>query len=276
MLTTVFVVLMVVLLLALLGVLPIFSSSNNGSSSGALTYDQARPLADGAAQATSGGSWALVVSSGILSTTAATENLSSISSADCNLTVLPGVSNVVTVPAGPSNQTGGTATGWVFLYRNAAGEMLIVAVLGGKATALGTIAAGQSCSTIFALLSVIPSNVIDSSVAASAVGSYAATFLASYPSVTSHYGLVGGISFLGHGVGAEWAVNYTTCPVNAAPGSTGASFNATVNATTGTIVYEQTRGLIGCSSSGTIISIHARSPAPLEQQINGSAVARRN
>lgn len=274
------VVALLVLVLVLVGVIPTSSSASNGTSpsgGAALTYDQARPLADDAAGSTSGGSWALVVGAGVSSTVSATESIGSPGSSGCNVTTFPGVSNPVTIPAGSSNQTHGTAPAWVFLYRDAAGEMLIVAVLDGKAAALGTIAARQSCSTIFGLLSVIPSGVIDSSVAASDVASDAASFLSVHSEFNSAYGLVGGISFLGHGVGAEWEVNYTTCPVDATTGTMGAAFNATVNATTGAVLFEQSQNLVGCSTSGSIDLVHGVSPAvPLERVLGSTAFPREN
>jgi len=204
-----------------------------------------------------------------MSTLTATENLSSSKSSGCNITLFPGASNPITLPSGPANQTGGTATSWLFLYRNAAEGLLVVTVLDGKASALATIAAGQSCSTVFGLLNVIPSNVIDSSVAAADVKSDAATFLAAHPDVTSRYGLIGGLSFLGLREGAEWEVNYTSCAVDASPGTTGASFNATVNATSGAVIYQHTLGLVDCSSTGAISLIHGPTPtAPLERPVN--------
>jgi hypothetical protein len=268
---------LLVLILGLVGAIPIFpSSSSSTKSTGGMTYDQALPLANSAAQGTSGGSWALVVSSGIVSSVAASENLSTPGSSGCNLTTLPGVSNPITLPAGPSNHTVGLSTSWLFLYRNAGGEMLLVAVFDGQASALATIAAGQSCSTILGLLSVVPTTVIDSSVVASDVQSDAASFLAAHPSVDADYALIGGISFLGRGVGAEWEVNYTTCPVDASPGTTGTSFNATVNATTGAVLYHQMLPLIGCSSSAHVSLAHGGKPVPSLERLPVISGARRS
>lgn len=271
------VVVLLVLILGLVGVLPIFPSSNSSSNpTGGLTYDQALPIANSAAQGTTGGSWALVVSSGIVSSVSASENLSTPGSSGCNLTTLPGVSNTITLPAGPSNHTVGLSTSWLFLYRNAAGEMLLVVVFDGQASAIATIAAGQSCSTIFGLLSVIPSNVIDSSAVASDVQSDAASFLAAHPGADADYSLIGGISFLGHGIGAEWEVNYTTCPVDASPGTTGTSFNATVSATTGAVLYQQTLPLIDCSSTATVNLAHGGTPVPSLERLPAVSVARKS
>jgi len=241
------VVVVVLVLLALLGAFTPPSSSHGPNE----TYSQARPAADSAAQGTSGGSWSLVIAAGISPSAPVTENVSS-SSKDCNLTILPGGGSSVTIPAGPAGATGGTAPGWVFLYRDAAGELLFVSVINGTATSWATIAPGQECSTIFGLLSIIPSSAIDSSAAAAAVQGDASSFLAAHPSVSASYGLVGGVSFLGFHTGAEWEVNYTTCPLNAPSGTAGASFNATVNATTGAVVYQQTRPSILCRTGTSI------------------------
>jgi len=243
------VVVVVLVLLALLGAFTPPSSSHGPNE----TYSQARPAADSAAQGTSGGSWSLVIAAGISPSASVTENVSS-ASKDCNLTILPGGGSSVTIPAGPAGATGGTAPGWVFLYRDAAGELLFVSVINGTATSWATIAPGQECSTIFEFLSVIPSSAIDSSAAAAAVQSDASGFLAAHPSVSASYGLVGGVSFLGFHTGAEWEVNYTTCPLNAPSGTAGASFNATVNATTGAVVYQKTQPAITCRT-GTAIDL---------------------
>ncbi len=250
---------LLILSLALVGILPIFPSSS--SKGPALTYDQALPLADDAAQGTSGGSWALVESVGIMSPISASENLSALGSSGCNFTILNGGSGMVTLPSGAANQTAGTAVGWLFLYRNAAEEVLMVTVFDGTASALATIAAEQSCSSVFALLNVVPSSVIDSSSAAADVQVDAAAFLADHSGVTSRYALVGGISFLGLHVGAEWAVNYTTCPEEASTGTTGAYFNATLNATSGAVIFSATDSSIQCPSGGTINLVRDAGPS---------------
>lgn len=269
------VIVVLVLVLAFVFVLPSLSSSA-GTSGGPLTYDQALPIASKAADATSGGPWAAFLGSGILSTVSATEMLNTSTSSDCNVTLLPGVSNNVTVPAGPANTTGGTATAWVFLYRNVDGEVLIVTVLDGKATALATIAAGQECTTIFELLDPIASNVIDSSVAAGDLAADAATFLGAHPDVVSKYVLIGGITFLGH-IGAEWELNYTTCPVQASAGTLGSSFNATLNATTGTVLYTHTASGFACSTSSSVSLARDSSVAlPLGRGLDSTGTARRS
>jgi len=256
------VVVLLVVGLGLVGVLPIFSSSSPGS---VLTYSQARPIADSTAQGTSGGSWDLLIGAGLVSATAVTESLTGTgSSSGCVVTTLAGAPSNVSLPAGPANITGGSSPSWLFLYRNAAGELLIVTVLNGKGTALATIASGQSCSTVFGLLSVVPSNVIDSSAAANDVSGDAASFLAANPTVSRAYALLGGVSFLGHGYGAEWRVNYTTCPADATTGTTGAAFNATVNATTGAVIFDQTLSSVACRSGLLSNLSHSTTPiAPL-------------
>lgn len=241
---------LIVLSLALVGIIPLFPSSSSKGS--VLTYDQALPLANGAAQGASGGSWALIEGDGINSLTSVSENLSSAHTTGCNLTIQNGESETVTLPVGTPNATGGSATSWLFLYRNAAEEVLMVTVLDGSASVLATIAAGQSCSTVFALLNVVPSDVIDSASAAADIQGIAATFLAGHTGITSKYAVVGGINFLGVHEGARWSLNYSTCPEEAPTGTTGASFNATVNATSGAVIFSEVHSAIACPSSSTI------------------------
>ena len=269
------VVAIVVLGLGLAGILPIFSSGS--SSPSVLTYSQALPIANGAAQGTAGGSWALILSSGLVSPVAAFENLNFTKSSGCAVTLLSGAPHNVSLSAGPSNPAGGSSPNWLFLYRNADEALLIVGVLDGKATAFATIASGQSCSSLFGLFVTIPSNVIDSSAAANAVSSDASAFLSAHPNVTARFSVFGGASLFGLGkVGAEWAVNYTTCSVNAAAGTSGSAFNATVNATSGAVVFEQTISKLTCTSTGSLGLVHgSASRASVERQLDLGTTARR-
>jgi len=250
---------LIVLSLAAVGVLPIFSSSSSKKGP-ALTYDQALPLASDAAQGTSGGAWDLVEGSGINSQNSVSQNLSSSHTSGCNVTILNGGSDTITLPSGTANATGGTATGWLFLYRNAAEAVLLVTVLDGSASALGTIAAGQSCSSVFGLFDVVPSDVIDSSTAAADVQGIAAAFLAAHSDITSKYAVVGGVSFLGIHESARWSLNYSTCPEEAPTGTVGASFNATVNATDGAVIFSAVHSSIACPSGSSITLVRAAVP----------------
>lgn len=270
------VVVVLVLALALAGILPIFSSGS--SSPSVMTYDQALPLANGAAQGVAGGNWVLILSIGLASPVSASGTNSLSGGSGCTVTPVSGSPSNISLLPGPSNLTSGSSPNWMFLYRNAGGEMLIVGVLGGKAAAYDTIASGQTCSELFGFFYEVPSNVIDSSAAANAVSADAASFLAANPNVTASYGLFGGGSVLGFGkVGAEWLVNYTTCPVTPASGATGTAFNATVNATTGAVIAHQVLPKVTCTSESAfgLVRETAR-PAPLGRPVGVGVAARKN
>ncbi len=244
----------VVVVIALALLLPAFVHSNQGSStsSSGSTYAGAAPIANSTAQSTQGGGWSLVVSSGILTTTAVTENISSTGSSDCNISLLPGVPSTVTIPAGPTTTPNGAASAWLFFYRDGAQNYLLVAVVDGAGEALGTIAAHQACTTIFGLLNSIPGTVIDSATAVASVQTDASAFLAAHSGVNADYSLLGGVTIGTYQLGPEWMVNYTTCPVSPTAGETGTSFNATVNALTGAVIYYQTQATVTCESESTV------------------------
>lgn len=266
-------IIVVVAALALGGV---FSPAKSSSSSGASgqTYGQAASDANGVAQSTSGGSWSLVLGAGVMTTATASESLGS--GSGCNVTYSSGVSSTITVPAS-TEQTNGQATGWLFLYRDAAETYLLVTVIGGQASAIGTIAAKEDCAELFDFFSVVPSDVIDSSAAASAVAGYAGAFLAAHADANASYTLFGGASFLGRSIGPEWFVNYTTCPVNPPDGSFGAAFNASVNATSGAVIFEQSVPSVSCSFATNIgFDRSGTSPSPTEIGAPSIPVVRRN
>ncbi len=237
----------VVVIVAALALGGVFSPSKSSTPADP-TYSQAVAAANGVASGTSGGSWDLVLGAGIMTTSIASENVGS--SSGCNITFFQGVTGTLTIPAAPSELTNGQASGWVFLYRNAAETYLAISVLNGQASAIGTIAAKQTCTSIFNYFTVVPSSVIDSSVVASDVAGYAGAFLAAHPDANATFTLIGGASVFGVvNIGPEWAVNYTSCPVNPASGETGASFNAPLNATTGAIIFEHSLSSVKCKSA---------------------------
>ncbi len=243
----------VLLLLLLLVAAPMLTGSGKGGSSTVeMTYAHAKPIADNAMANFQGGGWAAVLASGVApeNSTVLPRNLTSVSSStNCSLNLSAGAPANLTVPAFNGTRTSGVAPLWFFIYKNVAGLAAIVVVLNGQATVLGTISGGV-CASIFAFLSPIPSNVIDSSQVAAAVSGAAATFLASYPNASTDYALLGGLNFGVLSRASQWSVLYTTCPL-ASSGSNGvgAQFNATVNATTGQVISTQTTTGVSCSSS---------------------------
>ena len=246
----------VVVLLLLVLVLP--GHGGSGGGAGAQSYSQAAPEAANAISGYLGTSWALYVAVGVTSPTGGTLPLSGNSSSTSNCTVSPasGVSGNVSFSAYTGNQSAGMAMVWEFLFRDAGGAVAIVTVTNGAATVYGTLSG--SCTSLFGFLQPVPSNVIDSTQAAAAAEPYAASFLAQHPNASAGLGLIGGLSFLGKTIGAEWSVAYSTCSLNGTNSTaTGSGFNATVNATTGQLIYSQNQTSVTCGSTGSLVLAHA-------------------
>ncbi len=227
------------------------SSSNKGTgpTSSDLTYSQAEPIAASSASGFDGGGWAVLFAAGLDSNASETYPINDTSLISSNCTVTPiGSSGSVTLPSTNVSRSAGEAPAWEFAFRNASDGIAIVTVLNGQGSVFGTIS-GQ-CADYFAFLSVIPSDVIDSSAAAAAVSVDASSFLSTYPTASALFGVVGGISFgIGH-IGPEWSVEYSSCPLSPTATGMGEVFNATVNGTSGAVIFNQTTSE-SCSSSGT-------------------------
>jgi hypothetical protein len=251
-------VVVVVVILLLVLVLSSLSSpkSNPGglSGSGGMTYDQARPIAVSSVASYQGGGWAPLFAAGYGVNTSYSEpvnaSTSVLKSSSCTYTPAPGVSGNITIPGISGNRSGGVASAWIFAFRNGAGNVSLDSVVGGQGTVLGSLSGGE-CTSIFGLLQPVPGNVIDSSQAAAAVSSQASAFLAAHPSANSLDAIIGGITFLGKSIGPEWEVEYTTCSPMAASGVMGSTFNATVDALNGSVLYAQTTASVVCSGGST-------------------------
>lgn len=245
-----------IVLLLVLVVGPILTGAGGGGSGGGveMTYSAAKPIADGAMSRYQGGGWGVIVGSGLAPSTATTVRLNAssfTSSSNCTLNLSLGISTSLTIPAFNGSRSSGVAPLWIFLYRNLAGTVALVAVENSAATIVGTIG-GSLCTTIFRLVAPVPSNVIDSPAVAAAVATAAAPFLALHPNASTEYGVLGGISFGTLGTGPEWTIGYTTCsPLNTTSGGFGDRFNATLNATTGQLLSTQTLTGVACGTAGS-------------------------
>jgi hypothetical protein len=245
----------VVLLIALL-VLPSLTTSSSPSSGSFLTYSGALPVANSAAGGYAGGGWVPLFSIGLV--TAASESVPANASAlknvtsECTITWVSSTSTL-TIPGYTGNRSNGVASAWEFVYRNASDVLAIVSVINGQGMVLATLT-GSACSLVAEFLSPLTGNIIDSSQAAADVEPYAAGFLAAHPNASAVYGLIGGISFLGKGVGPKWTVAYSTCALNASPSGTGAEFNATLNATSGKVLGTNSTASVACGSGSVLAS----------------------
>lgn len=255
----------IAVLLVIFLVVPMLTGSSSGGSAAVLTYSGARPVADHAAAGFQGGGWTALFAIGLVSATnesypANTTALGNITSG-CTYTPVADISSL-TLPGFAGNRSLGKAPAWEFGYRNATDALAIVSVIDGQGTVLATLS-GLECSFYAQLFTPIPGNVIDSSQAAAAVRPMAAAFLTEYPNASAEFGLIGGISFLGHAAPAEWSVIYNTCALSSSATGTGDQFNATVNALTGQVVSTNTSSDVSCGGgSTTTASAVPGTPAP--------------
>ena len=248
-------VVVVVLLIALL-VLPSLTSSSSSSAGTYLTYTGALPVANSAAGGYAGGGWVPLFSVGLVTATSETVPVNSTAlenvTSECTITWQTSTSSL-TIPGYTGNRSNGVASAWEFVYRNASYVLAIVSVIDGKGMVLATLT-GADCTFAAQFLSPLTSNIIDSSQAAADVEPYAAGFLATHPNSSAVFGLIGGISFLGHGTGPKWTVAYSTCALTTSPSGTGAEFNATLNATTGKVLGTNSTASVACGSGSVLAS----------------------
>jgi hypothetical protein len=268
-------VVIVVLLVVLIGTgaLPLLKKSSS-SSGGALTYSQAAPIATQSTSGYQGGGWALLIAVGLDAAVSQSLpiNSSSLETSECSFSLAAGAPAVISVPAYSGNRTTGAAPMWEFVFRNGAENLLVVSVIDGKVTIIGTIG-GSDCTSAFGLFTAVSPTVIDSSQAAGAVSVDAAPFLALHPDANTTFALLGGISFLGLSIGPEWTVTMTTCPFGAVTASTGAQFNATVNATSGAVIKEQTNASVACTASSDSIDLAPTGAALLHDAALSTSLA---
>ena len=227
----------VVLGLALVGDLPGFGPS--GPPAGPVPYSEARTAALDRATSQFGGGWSVLFAGALnghgTTSTAAFE--SAVGVGGCAVTGL-GVyaTSNLTLPGRSSGFGSGNSPAWLFLLRNGSNGGLLVAVIDGAASAVASIG-GPTCTTALGLLGTIPSSAIDSTtVLATADSAGGTAFLTAHPDANVTFVLRGGVSLFGFGTGSTWSVLYSGCGSSAIPGSTAVAFNATINATLGTVV----------------------------------------
>jgi len=225
--------------------------TGSGKPPAVLTYSGARPVADRAVSGFQGGGWTLLFAAGLVSPTneSLPVNASTLGSfSGCSYTLNSAV-HVFTLPGFTGNRSSGQSPAWEFVYRNGTDALAIVSVVNGSATVLATVT-GETCSFYAGLVLGVPGSVIDSSRAAAAVESRAATFLASYPTASAAYVLFGGLPPILGGTGTpEWTVVYSTCSVTSSANGTGSVFNATVNALTGAVLTTHTNASASCGGT---------------------------
>ncbi len=270
---------MLVLLFLLVVVDSPASPSGAPSSSRAIPYSAARALADSPGLSYQGGPWVAILAVGLDSPNFLTMPLNSslLSGTRCPFEPAPGGSSLLSVPAYSGNVSAGLAPAWEVVYRNAAGDAAIVSVTSSQASVLGTFASNQ-CGALFGIFPPLPSDAVNSTVAGRAVSPFVRNFTAEYAALSAVYALGGTPALPGASPRAFWAISFTTCSVLASPGSTGALFNATVDAATGRVTSAQTRLGVPCGIPTTPYSLGAAlvpSPATLNGtlHVDSSVVA---
>lgn len=256
------VVIVVVLALLFLGAIPgvhLGSSGSGSSGTTATTYSQSEPTAQSAANRM-GGTWTVFFAGGADSTSSVTvpDLASQFTNSTCPLVNAP--STTPTIPAYSGAYSTGLMTSWVFgLYQSSPGEIALIMVQGGQATVLGEVTAASCVAYIGFFTPLTATSVIDSSAAASAVASAGSAFVSANPSASASAVLVDGYSYT---VGSyttttypSWLVTYSTCGIDATSG-TGSQFNATVNASSGAVVYASSVATVACGSAGALALPH--------------------
>jgi hypothetical protein len=233
------------------GVYPFERSSPLGSE---LTFSEARAAATRSADGYGGGSWALVLAGGVdlaASTSVPLgQNLSG-SGLNCSVQYLSGASEL-TVPAFHGSVSSGTSPFWLFVFRDASGNALVISVANGVATRLASAGAGTTCTEALGILGAVPDSIVDSPQAVSlADQAGGGAFLQAHPNATVALALIGGVSLFGQ-ARVQWIVVYTTCNGN---GSAGSTFNATVNAVTGDLVGSGTSNATCPTAAGVPIAL---------------------
>jgi hypothetical protein len=257
------IVVVVIVALAAAGILPF--SGNSASSPNPQSFAAGSGAAQNATDAAAGGPWTLLIVLGV-----ATH--STYSGSAGNVTGLAGelagspcsyTGTNATVPSAPpvDNVTQGAAGMWVYLYTNASGATLVVAVVGSSATVVGTLSGG-ACDLASSGFTPIPSTgIIDSTTASAAAGSAGGyAFLSANPSANATFLLLGGYSEGIASVGPVWAVEYLACALSGSGPASAPSFLALISATTGGVLLSQTTTVTCPSTSastplGTVLAL---------------------
>jgi hypothetical protein len=252
------IVVAVVLAAALLlsGVI-LHSSSNPSASTGsALTFSEARNLAEPTGGSTGGGPWSLFSASGFdvnrtISSQFAVPGLACFG---------PGTTHFLTtarpeIPAFNGSLALGLSPFWIFSFSNGTTSahnqtnLLVVLVVNGTATAFATI----NTPCVLGIPNPLPSSgFLDSPAALTDSLATNTSFFVAHPHLNATFQ----IQELGRGVGPEWGASFTTCApfeqffTSNSTSYPGYSYDVGLNATTGTQLGYTIPGSATCSSIG--------------------------
>ena len=236
---------------------------SGGSAGGAdLSYSQASGATDHVAQGVSGGPWHLVLAGAADMAREGWIPVNATTGSGCTYTSLSsgGLPSGIYLPASSANYSSGVSAWWYMVYfQPASQEILLVDDVNGTAQPVMT--ATGSCTSQFANYTTVPSTVVDSTTAASAVYSGAnslfpsgSTFLSQHTNVRFNLflGLLGGGSACRFTSGPCWGFEYTPCNPITGGGPAGSvpTYYALVNAADGSVLGAFPASA-SCSSSGT-------------------------
>jgi len=216
------------------------SGSNPRGGSGAVPYASARIT--GAQASAPHGTWDLAGGFGLDLANATTLPLNLTPAANCTVTSYLGpLPSSLSIPSFTGNLASGVASEWLLEYRQpSTGYELAVAVTDG-AVNLAVEISGSACSDTNSTVAELPSTVVDSPTAASAVAAGGgAAFLQAHSKGVSLEMILFSVILGGVNPGLNWIFAYSTCPISFGyPPPTeplGSSFSAAVNASTGDLV----------------------------------------
>lgn len=242
----------VVLVLSLLAAGVFTSSSTNAATP---TYSRASGSANQASRQVSGGPWDLVAAVAYDTPTGVWVSAGASVGANCTLSSTgsgPPPTSLY-VPPFDGSFSSGESPWWGMIYTQpSTHQVLLVEVLNGTAETLGV--GTGACVTAVENFTTIPSDAVDSSVAASVAWSQGGSaFVAAHSglSLSMEMGLIGGGTFRGLPVGATWVVEIDPCGVFGSSGPSGAQpdFEAIVDAETGDLTLAETSSTT-CGSMG--------------------------
>ena len=206
-----------------------------------------------------------------VSTTALSNSTAGIGNATCRWSG----ASTIEVAATTAPSTSGLSGSWTFLYADpTASTVLLYQVNAGTASYLGEIAGPGCLSAAFAEFEPLPSNVIDSTEAASIVAANASSFTSAHPNASAEYALLAGYHFAYGNFSATmpptWDVTFTTCSLAGGTGP-GSEFVETLNATDGAVIYDGGVQQTICGPSLGLPGPTGAAPLPIEGAIAPAA-----
>jgi hypothetical protein len=275
------VVAVVIIVLSVLLLTGVFSPAGSGGyPHGPLRYSVAHGQVSSATSSYRGGGWKVFEAIGLAAPVAISGSMFSTTNLTvpgCNTTVLLSSTSQLNAPANNASLDSGIAPVWTFLLLNAANSLLVVLDINGTVTPILEVTGSSSAcplSQISAVATGVPSNAIDSDRAAQiAWQAGGRAFVAANPTASAVFGVTTGINAYGlFTLPSEWSVAFRAC--TAAQIGTGAivpTFNATINAETGALIYAA-NSTSSCLSAAGLGGYTGTSPPPLGTVLGFGAV----